>query len=193
VSATALQSSSRSGASVREVPLSRGLVAIVDAVDFERLSAYRWRAIRNGRASRTWYAATGNSPVVLMHNLVLPPLPGREIDHRDRNGLHNTRGNLRQATRGQNMANRAFRLGKTGYRGVRRHGPSWRAVISVDRRSVCSACYSTAQAAARAYDAMALELHGEFAVLNFPCGDETPRRVAGAADDLGDEPRSARR
>ena len=47
-----------------------------------------------------------NLPKLRMHRLIALPLDHQEIDHVDRNGLHNRRSNLRIATRRQNTLNR---------------------------------------------------------------------------------------
>jgi hypothetical protein len=99
--------------------------------------------------------------------MIQPLSAALENDHRDRNGLNNTRSNLRPATRSQNMANRAMPEGASAYRGVAPFRGKWRARISVDRRQVFLGDFENIVAAAAAYDAAATSAHGEFAVLNF--------------------------
>lgn len=161
------QSSSRSAPSgeVREIRLTRGFVAVVDAIDFVRLSQFKWRAVKSGQA-RTWYAVTGKNGVP-MHHMVLTPPPGGVIDHKDRDGLNNTRTNLRQATLTQNAQNRSYRRNRPGCRGAYPHRKRWKAMIMVDRKQLSLGCFATEFQAARAYDIAAAAHFGEFAVLNF--------------------------
>jgi hypothetical protein len=116
---------------VRQVPLTRGLVAIVDERDFATVSAYKWYAHR-GR--NTWYARTevGGRRGRLrfyMHKLLCS---GAEVDHANRNGLDNRRCNLRPLTRAGNAYNAAPR-GASGMVGVTwdRHRSKWFAQLTV--------------------------------------------------------------
>ncbi|GGD88004.1 hypothetical protein GCM10011390_03480 [Aureimonas endophytica] len=97
--------------------------------------------------------------------------PGDRLDHKNGMPDDNRIANLREATAQQNSANRRMRQrNKSGYRGVFKatKGPSWNATITHDGRNVFIGAFATPTEAARAYDAAAIERHGEFAVLNFP-------------------------
>jgi hypothetical protein len=163
----------------REIPLTRGLVALVDAEDYEWLSPMKWQAVPGGK---TFYAvhsywARGRMCRISMHQAILRPQPPLETDHRDRNGLNNRRRNLRACTSWQNKANRATPVGPSGYRGVcfHKNRRKWQATIgNGGPRARYIGGFDTPEEAARAYDAAALETFGEFAVLNFP-GVGAPR------------------
>lgn len=106
-----------------------------------------------------------------MHKLILGDGPeGHEIDHRDRNGLNNQRSNLRWATKAQQRCNQALRRdSKTGFKGVNLvRGKYWSATIRANNTTFYLGYFATAEDAARAYDAKARELHGDFAYVNFP-------------------------
>lgn len=93
------------------------------------------------------------------------------VDHRDGNGLNNQRTNLRQATALQNMWNRRKTAAAASrYKGVTWYRPTkrWTAAIRVGGRVRYLGYFRDEQAAARAYDTAAREVHGEFACLNFP-------------------------
>lgn len=158
--------------SVAIVHLSGGAHATVSVEDWPLAMTRRWSPISGG--GNTLYATSkrkGQSRV-FMHRLIVPGVP--EVDHRDNNGLNNCRDNLRPATRNQNAANWVRPRKNPGYRGVY-HDKSIKArpykvqvnVPGKNQKYYCGS-YATAEEAARAYDAKAREVQGEFAVLNFP-------------------------
>lgn len=157
----------------RTIPLTKGLVAIVDAADYEWLSQFNWHATR-GNASKLFYAARtlwlegGKKRTLLMHRAILglPPEDHRQCDHRNGNRLDNRRANLRPATLIQNHANAPMRRTNTsGYKGVRLHKFSglWHARITLNYREISLGYFKTPEAADAAYRATAKRIHGEFA------------------------------
>lgn len=161
---------------MREIPLTQGMVALVDDEDYERLSAYRWfgESSKNGRTgyavTKIGYGRKGTTSI-RMHQLILGPgEPGLEIDHKNCNGLDNQRANLRWATKAQQRANQPVRVdSQSGFKGVNLlHGKYWAAHIRADGKQRHLGYFPTPEDAARAYDARARELFGDFARLNFP-------------------------
>jgi hypothetical protein len=160
----------------REIPLTRGLVAIVDADLFGWLSQWKWKAERN--KSGQWYARRlerGPAPRrhVYMHREVLGLSPDdpRMPDHIDpKLTLFNVRSNLRIATKSQNGANKAVSAkNKLGIKGVhlKRGKPGWRdrfvAQIKVAGKVKFLGHYDTPEEAHAAYCQAAKEAFGEFA------------------------------
>lgn len=162
------------------IPLSRGLVAVVDEGDFQRLAAYRWYASPACQRERKFYAVRqerkgGLNRNIYMHREILFCNDGEIADHINSDTLDNRRRNQRVATRQLNNVNRRYRS-MSGYRGVyieRRasgNGFTYLAQITVEYRSRNIGRFQSAEEAARAYDAEAERAFGEFAVLNFPGG-----------------------
>lgn len=134
-----------------------------------------------------WYAAAsdkGTRKLIKMHRLILNAPHGTEVDHRDGNGLNNTRDNLRLAVGGQNKHNRGpLRNNKSGYKGVWQTKPNqWGVQITHNSVHIHVGVFTSPEDAARAYDAKAKELFGEFAWLNFPEGQQC-RALQSEGDD----------
>lgn len=92
--------------------------------------------------------------------------PKDELDHIDRDRAHNAIANLREATRSQNLANRAANSrSKSGVKGVRQDQRTgkWIAYIYVDGKSSVIGRYENENDARDAYMAIAETLHGDFA------------------------------
>ncbi len=161
-----------SESSVKKIPLTQGKFAIVDAVDFEYLSQWKWHAAKSRPTHRgsAWYARrTGTRKENLyMHNDVVlnAGWESGEYDHKDGDGLNNQRNNLRPCTHSQNNANRAKWGGTTSaYKGVSRcvSRNSWEARLG--RKFLGRFEYEVD--AALAYDQAAKLAFKEFARLNF--------------------------
>ena len=152
-----------------ELRLSQGRVALVDASDLPVLLWRKWNAFRAGR---TWYAATNiDGHRLYLHRFLMQPGDRMEVDHINGDGLDNRRSNLRVCTHAENLRNQRTQLGGSSrFRGVtwytRRQ--RWHAQIKVEGKHKSLGYYRAEEDAARAYDAGALRLHGEFARLNFP-------------------------
>lgn len=153
---------------MREIGLTQGQVALVDDEDFDRLSQHKWFA----QATQTggFYAARYDvDHLVLMHREVNNTPGGLLTDHRDANGLHNWRSNLRTATPLQNMMNRRGKRGGTSrFKGVwadpnPRNRKLWRSAIRLDGRLKYLGRFHTEEEAASAYAIAAATHFGEFA------------------------------
>lgn len=158
---------------MKEIPLTQGLVALVDDEDWPLLSQYAWRVLEmeytNYAVAHAWH--NGRDIVIQMHRLIMG-MPRMEIDHRDKNGLNNTRGNLRVATHSENTHCKRKRTPgvDSNFRGVRRtrNRKRWRAQIKCKGQEYHLGHFDREEDAARAYDDAAIRLFGDFASLNFP-------------------------
>jgi len=157
----------------KSIQLTQGQFAIVDEQDFERVNQFKWYAQWSNR-SKTFYAARriknedGNKSVLYMHRFILNTPRGFDTDHKDNNGLHNWKENLRVATRSQNTFFGRAAVGSSGIRGVmkindpRYKTKKWRAKIVHKGKAIFLGCFSTAKEAEMAYKAKAQELYGEW-------------------------------
>lgn len=150
------------------IRLSRGKHALVDPADADRvMAAGPWSAWLN---KKTWYAASNTFGY--LHHFILGINDGALVDHRNMDGLDCRRENLRRATPSQNVCNRRKRCYEGGvsskFKGVDLHVGRWRAQIAKDGVRRHLGLFDSEEDAARAYDAAARDLHGEFARLNFP-------------------------
>lgn len=154
------------------LPLRNGMSTIVDEADIPLVERHWWNARRAAAMCENWHVYTFiGGKITYLHRLLLNPPEGRHVDHIDRNGLNNSRANLRLCTPSQNNANRAFKGGAEGFIGVERPaGVSYRGSVQVLRKNYRTRSYPTAEEAARARDDLARKYFGEFAVLNFPGG-----------------------
>jgi hypothetical protein len=154
---------------VKEITLTRGLVALVDDVDFDWLSRWKWVASRGSRGG--WYAARREGPsTILMHREIAGTPRHLGTDHRDGNTLNNQRANLRIATQGDNLLNATKRRNaKSRFKGVSAKRSKWEARFCDLRLG----CFETEEAAALAYDKAAIASGSPFVLTNFmPDGSE---------------------
>jgi hypothetical protein len=161
------------------IPLNHEQFAIVDEEDFEAVSALSWFHYPDDKTSyavRKIKKPGGTSCSLAMHTYIfmiqgIQIPPRHSVDHINGNGLDNRRANLRIVTIQQNALNRKLTIANTsGYRGVMWHKKSkrWRATLFTNGKLHHIGAFKDKIEAAKARDAKAKELHGEFAVLNFP-------------------------
>lgn len=154
---------------MREIQLTNGGVALVDDDDFERIAAHRWQRMPQGYAYRCERRRPTPAKVVLMHRVVLMAPPDKHVDHVNGVKADNRKSNLRLCTRSQNLANRTR---QPNNKGSRYKGVTWTKEGRLRRpwRARCRyhelGWFATEIEAAAAYNARALEIYGEFAVLN---------------------------
>lgn len=155
---------------MKKIPLTQGKFALVDDEDHESLLSVKWCvAKRRGKFYATRRGGAGW--LKHLHREIMKAPAGTEVDHINGDTLDNRRTNLRFATRLENSRNMEKHRGcSSRFKGVYwfKHAKKWMARIQVVGKRRYLGCFSSEEAAAKAYDSTAKIEFGEFARLNFP-------------------------
>jgi len=157
--------------SVLEVKVGNTRMALIDAEDYEKVSAYKWWADDQSHRSPygTVYAFTKTKRrggiYIQMHRLIMDFPKGLLVDHINHNGLDNRKVNLRLATSSQNQFNQRKRRSKSKYKGVTWNGEAkkWQARISPEGKTIYLGFFTNEVDAGLAYANAANLYFGEFA------------------------------
>jgi hypothetical protein len=173
---------------VKEIPLTKGKVAIVDDIDYEWASQWKWifstTCLKRGKGYAVRYSHhDGHRETHYLHR-DLGKRVGIDVgqflvDHHDRNELNNVRLNLREATRSQNNTNRvASTKIQSGAKGVYRaeQGRPWQVKLRSNGKNIYVGRFDTLEQAKAAYQKAALHHFGEFACCESTagCGSSMP-------------------
>lgn len=150
---------------VCEIPLSMGLVAIVDRADAGLVAGTNWQA--RSRSDGDGYYAVDHKGTRMHRVLMGASGDGVIVDHVDGNGLNNCRSNLRLGTQSLNSVNRKRTPGPY-LRGVRPKKNKWQAYIKVAGKQRSLGYYDTQEEAHAAYLAAAKAEYGDWMPLPLP-------------------------
>lgn len=140
------------------VPLTKGYEAIIDTEDYDIISEKTWTY------SSGYGVFSRNKKFIMMHNFIMNPPDGFEVDHINGNRSDNRHCNLRLATHQQNMLNRsANRNNKIGIKCISRRGNRWRVRINLGGKENFLGSYGSLEEAIAVRDAAFEEHHGDFA------------------------------
>lgn len=160
---------------VIQVPLSKGKIASIEAIDMDLLDL-SWHITNNGYAARGKYVGKQNGKysyvTQFMHRLIIERVAERELadgeftDHINRDRLDNRRSNLRIASKLENTRNCSlYKNNKSGFKGVRfaKEHQKWQARIRVNGRLLHLGLRETPEEAYVLYVEAAQKYFGEFA------------------------------
>lgn len=154
------------------IKLTKGLEAIVDEADYERINKYKWCASSDGYAKRNTYIPLGNGKykqkTVRMHSMIINVPKGMEVDHINRIKTDYRKCNLRVVDRQQNCINKTNRKdSRSGYKGVYfRSINKWTSDISINGKRKYLGTFNNIIDAINAYNSKAKEYFGEYAFIN---------------------------
>jgi hypothetical protein len=154
----------------RLIPLTQGQFAKVSPEDFENLVRLNWCASWEHCSfyARAWDYSERKRVRVAMHRVVLGCLAGdgKQVDHRNGDGLDNRRTNLRLVTTSQNAMNRKLKSSNSsGHRGITWHDRDkwWRAQIMIQGKTLWVGSFQSLDLAIEAVNSARKTHFGEFA------------------------------
>jgi len=153
---------------MKKIPLTQNKYCIIDDIDFDLISKYKWCFNNTGYAVRG--QRRGNKTLIInMHRFIMNCPDNQEVDHINNDKLDNRRENLRICSRSENARNIKKPLHNTsGFKGVswRSDRKRWRAYLTYNNKYIHLGHFITKKQAMIAYNTMALIYYGEFAKLN---------------------------
>ena len=155
---------------MKEIKLTRGMVALVDDEDYEYLNQWKWKADKGRQtyyAVRTVWKNGRTVEKIYMHREIMKPPSDMKIDHRSGDGLDCQKQNMRICNSGQNNMNQKKRRMPCSSRFVgvsldERRG-TWQTYINIKGKRKYLGAFIDEITAAKSRDAASIELFGEFA------------------------------
>ena len=151
---------------MKEIVLTKGYKTIVDDSDYAWLSKVKWHAAE--RKGLVYALRQHGGKWVRLHNAIMNPPPGLQVDHLNRNPLDNRRSNLRLCTISENMQNQRISPHSSRFKGVsyRKDRACWRAQIRINGKVTHLGNFETEGEAAEAYNEAAKAHYGPLSYLN---------------------------
>ena len=153
---------------MKKIELSQGMFAFVDDDDYDYLNQYNW-CFNKGYATRN-VKVSGKQKTQNMHRLVTNCPDGLFVDHINHDKLDNQKSNLRVCSRSENNQNQQKRtIAKSSrFKGVyfAKHANKWMAYIRFNYKLKNLGYFTNEIDAAIAYNNAAIEMFGEFALIN---------------------------
>lgn len=150
-----------------QVPISRGYFVTIDKDDYERVTQWKWTALPTKWTvyARRGVKRNGKQYSLYLHRFIMGEPEGLEVDHRDCNGLNNSKKNLRVSDDTQQNCNqRIHRKSFSGIKGVgwNKAAGKWQAYIGLNKKFIHLGLFKTKEEAAAARRTAATILHKDF-------------------------------
>lgn len=151
---------------MKEIPLTQGKVALVDDEDFDRLSQYKWYAQKDRNTFYAHRRERKTRKIIRMHREIFDLNDAEIVDHKDRNGLNNTKENLRRSSYTLNQFNKKVSSdNKLGIRGVSlskyNKFSKYRVHARLDGKQVYIGAFKSKEAAEEVYKSVIGHFYGE--------------------------------
>ncbi len=93
-----------------EIPLTKNMFALIDAIDFVRVGLHVWHVTESSHSyyAATWTGENGTRKKVYLHRFIVDCPSSHEVHHIDGNTLNNCRKNLIICDRATNLSYRNF-------------------------------------------------------------------------------------
>jgi hypothetical protein len=158
---------------MRNIPLTKGYIAIVDDSDYPFVSQFKWRAmeVKSGKVYATRHQfdpKINNNGCVYLHREIMGLGKGNKmtVDHINNNSLDCRRENMRIATQAQNCCNRRKRPNCISkFKGVSLCRGRYQMKVTSGNNTIVKNFDNEVDAAIM-YNEIASILHGEYALLN---------------------------
>lgn len=129
----------------KQIKLTQGKYALVDAEDFDRINQWKWYFC-HGYANRS-------KDNVSMHRFINETPKGLYTDHINRDKLDNRKVNLRTVTKSQNDHNTGpMKNNKSGYKGIYwyQEKGKWKVQIAINKKNIHLGYFTDLQQAIKA-------------------------------------------
>lgn len=150
---------------VAYISLTKGYEAAIDAADVPLVEGFDWLALPRGGSAYAYRTTHSPRKTIYLHRLLVAASSDLHVDHIDGNRLNNRRGNLRLATRHQNMQNQKLATHNTsGLKGAgwSKSKGKFRSRIVAFGKEYHLGFYNSAEEAHAAYARASAKLHGAF-------------------------------
>jgi len=145
-----------------EIELTKGLKAIVDSDDVNKINWNKWSANKSGKC--VYAVRCYKKTKQYLHRLIAGAQKGQFVDHINGNTLDNRKKNLRICTKQENSWNQKKR--NNLYKGVTKHKDKFSARLTINGKNLYFGLHETPEEAAKAYNEAAIKHFGSFARLN---------------------------